>query len=302
MHGCLAPSEIPRLRRGEYTAFGHVAERIVADQYRRRYAVRPADLFLDDYNRTEYRRFLQSHNPRFDRAKLDDYLWRVHAAGYKQHVPDLLVDTPTERAFYEVKPDSVSGRSKGRDKVGVLSATFMHYGLRYEKGMRFQPKEQLVAWLGDRVKVWFRPRLAGPGLIVYRLCLESDGVIEWATLAAVLRYVVRRLNERPKADTLRPLDLAPGLRGLGLADLARVADLPAMVVASPRAEWRHLWKAVLIRFAIVGTAAAVLAAATGPLLVGELVAAGLALWVVFDVIRYHEDLWWDAERLARQGA
>ena len=89
-----------------------------------------------------------------------------------------------------------------------------------------------------------------------------------------------------------------------LSDLAKVIGLAVAArvgVASARAGWRHFWKAVVARFAVRGTVAVALASADGPLPVGDLVAAGLALWTVIDIIRYGPELWRDAERIARTG-
>ena len=71
---------------------------------------------------------------------------------------------------------------------------------------------------------------------------------------------------------------------------------------SSGASLRNFWKAVVARFAVRGATAAGLAAADGPLPVGDLIALGLTLWTVIDIIRYSDQLWRDADRIARQGA
>jgi hypothetical protein len=129
-------------------------------------------------------------------------------------------------------------------------------------------------------------------------------VLDLVTIAAVLGYAIRRLNERSAGDPAGPLDLAPGLRGMELSDLAKVIGLATAArvgVAVARVGWRHFWRAVVARFAVRGTAAVALASADGPLPVGDLVAAGLAFWTVIDIIRYGPELWRDAERIARSG-
>ena len=45
-----------------------------------------------------------------------------------------------------------------------------------------------------------------------------------------------------------------------------------------------------------------IAAADGPLPIGDLVAAGMALWTVVDIIRLNDELWRDAARIKQQGA
>ena len=197
MQGCFAPSETPGLSDTDVRAFGRVAERLIEDDYRRQYAVPPMDLFLDDYNTCEFRGFLMQHNPHFTADQLEEYKRRLERDGYKKHRPDILVHTPAVREFYEIKPDSRNGWYDGTRKVGVLGATFRAFRLPYQGGTRFAPRPHLLAWLGDRLKVRLRPRLAGPGLVVYRVCLETNGVIELVTIAAVLGYVIQRLNQQP---------------------------------------------------------------------------------------------------------
>ena len=87
-----------------------------------------------------------------------------------------------------------------------------------------------------------------------------------------------------------------------LDDLARILGLGLVGAAAARVGWSHFWRAVARRFAVRGTTAAVLAAADGPLPVGDLVAAGLTLWTVIDILRLHDELWREAGRIAREEA
>lgn len=64
--------------------------------------------------------------------------------------------------------------------------------------------------------------------------------------------------------------------------------------------WRHFWRAVIVRFAVRGAAALGLAAVDGPLPVGDLIAAGLAVWTIVDIIRLSDELWRDASVIAQQ--
>jgi len=65
---------------------------------------------------------------------------------------------------------------------------------------------------------------------------------------------------------------------------------------------KYFWKAVAIKFAARGATAALLAASDGPLPVGDLIAAGLAIWTIVDIIRLSDTLWAEAGRLAKQEA
>jgi hypothetical protein len=141
-----------------------------------------------------------------------------------------------------------------------------------------------------------------PGLIVYKLCLDSKEVLELATLAVLLRHIVREINKQKGSGRFGPVDLAPVFRqNQQLGDLARTLGL-TLAAAGAAVGWKHFWKAVAARFAVRGAAAATLTAADGPLPVGDLLAAGLAVWTVVDIIRLSDELWHDAAVIARREA
>jgi len=59
---------------------------------------------------------------------------------------------------------------------------------------------------------------------------------------------------------------------------------------------------VVKRFALRGALAATLAAVDGPLPVGDLIAVGLSIWTIVDIIRLSDQLWKDALEISREGA
>ena len=61
-----------------------------------------------------------------------------------------------------------------------------------------------------------------------------------------------------------------------------------------RTGWRFFWRAVARRFAVRGAAAAVLAAADGPLPIGDLISLGLALWTIWEIVQLWDALWGEA--------
>ncbi|GEM_PF-2474867 len=296
MQGCLAPSEIPGVTNSEASVFGGVAEDIIFADFASRYVTLATDVFQDSHNPAAYLYFLARKNPHFTQALPTDYFARVSTEKLMR-VPDFLVHTASERALYEVKPDSASGMAAGVQKVGTLQAVYGFYRLPYRGGTMFTPRDHNVANFGTTLRVTLRVRRAAPGLIVYKLCLDSDGVIEAATLAVLLRYLVQQNNAQKGSGRFRPIDLAPAFgRNQPLEALARTLGI---VVAAGGAAvgWEYFWRAVVARFALRGAAAATLAAADGPLPVGDLIALGLTLWTVVDIIRLSDELWQDAAQI-----
>ena len=305
MQGCIAPSEVPGISTSEASAFGAIAEELIFADFCTHYTPVSNQLFRDVNNPAGYLYFLAINNPHFTQAVQTDFYTRLRGEQLMR-VPDFMVHTPLEKAFYEVKPDSPSGRLAGMDKVGTLQAVYPFYGLPYQPGIVFNPRDHLVAQLGTLIRVHLRVRRAAAGLIVYQLCLTSNGLIELATLALLLRYVVRELNKQRKSPTFRPVDLEPLFaRDQQLADLARnlgIAVAAGTAATAGAVGWRYFWKAVAKRFAVRGAAAGALAAADGPLPVGDLLAAGLAIWTSVDIVRLSDELWRDARQLRDRGA
>lgn len=305
MQGCIAPSEVPGISTSEASAFGAIAEELIYADFCMRYARVSTEVFRDANNPAAYLYFLTINNPHFSQATHTDFYTRLRGEKLMR-VPDFMVHTAAEKAFYEVKPDSPSGRLAGMDKVGTLQAVYPFYKLPYRPGTAFTPRDHVVARLGSAIEVRLDVKRAAPGLIVYKLCLRSNGTIELATLVLLLRHVVREMNRQRRSGTFRPVDLTPVFgRDQQLSDLARSLGVPLAAGATAAAGvvgWRYFWKAVAQRFAVRGGAAAVLAAADGPLPVGDLLAAGIAIWTVVDIIRLHDELWRDARHLRDRGA
>jgi len=304
MQGCIAPSEVPGVSPQEASVFGSIAEDIIYADFHAQYGSALFEVFRDANNPAAYLFFLARNNPHFVQSRQMDYYGRLRSKRLGR-IPDFLVHRPDERAFYEVKPDSTSGMAAGIDKVGTLTAVYRFYGLPYVGGTRFQPRDHTVALLGSLLRATLKVRRVAPGLIVYKLCLDSEGTIELATLAVLLRYIVREVNRQRGSGRFEPVDLEPAFRNGTLGDLARTLGLTLAAGGAGAAVavgWRHFWKAVVKRFAIRGAAAATLAAADGPLPIGDLVAAGLAVWTIVDIIRLSPELWREAGVIARQGA
>jgi hypothetical protein len=299
MEGCIAPSEVPGISTTDASSFGKIAEDLIYMDFCAQHQNALTEIYADDNNPASYLYFLKSRN---DSLQLASYAGMVRDAGLGMVRPDILIHTSNEKAFYEIKPDSASGRRDGIKKVGTLSATYMHFNLPYAPGLVYKPGEITVATFTGQLTVKLKIQLIGPGLIVYKLCANSTALLDLATLAALLRYIINKMNEQKGARSFRPIDLRPAFTREGeLFTLAKALGL-VMTSAAVAVGWKYFWKAVAKRFAARGATAALLAAADGPLPVGDLIAAGFAVWTVIDIIRLSSVLWTEAAVIAKQEA
>jgi hypothetical protein len=298
---CLAPSEIPGVTVGEAKAFGAVAEDLIYADFCARYGSAFGQTFHDDHNLSAYIYFLARNNPQFTEQQQIDYFTRAWSLDMGK-VPDLMVHQSAERAFYEVKPNSGPGRSAGIRKIDKLRIVYAEYRLPYVAGTVFQPRDHTLAEYGP-IRVVLRVGRRQPGLILYEVCVESKvAVPDVATLAALLAYVIRQLNNQRLSRQFRPVDLAPvfskDLRNVALA-LGITGVAVAAGVAARDVGWKFFWRAVVKRFAVRGAVAEALAVASGPIPVGELIDLGLGVWTVIDIVRDYDQLWLDAGRLSQ---
>lgn len=301
MQGCVAPSEIPQITSSEASVFGGIAEELIYADFCRAYACGSGGVFQDHHNPDAYLYFLAKHNPHFTEAKQRDYFQRAWAQKLAK-VPDFLVHLAAEKAFYEVKPDSPSGRTAGVDKVGKLKAVYRYYTLPYRAGTAFNPRDHRVAFFGQALEVTLRVTRAAPGLIVYKLCLKSERALDLALILTLMAYIVRQMNAQKNRGGFRLIDLEPAMRTRQLEQVAAALGLTMVVAATAKVGWKYFWKAVAKRFAVRGAAAVTLSAADGPLPVGELLAAGIAFITILDIIAFSDELWREAGKIARAEA
>jgi hypothetical protein len=299
MEGCIAPSEVPGVSPVERTNFGKIAEDLIYMDFCRQKFYSPGEVYVDDNNTAAYLYFLKMHNPQLG---LTSFAMSLESSSLGMKRPDLLVHSLYEQAFYEIKPNSITGKQAGIQKLGILSATYVYFKLPYTLGLTYKDTEIVVASVAGQITVKLKAALKGPGLILYQLCLESSSVIDSIILAAILRYIIKKMNEQAGKGSFKPIDLKPAFAREGqLSALANTLGL-VMVTGAAYVGWKYFWKAVAKRFAARGAAAALLAAADGPLPIGDLIAVGLAVWTIVDIIRLSDTLWTEAGRLANQQA
>lgn len=306
MQGCLAPSEIHGVSDQESAVFGALAENIIyADFYSKHppFDIYPFPIFIDNYNPGPYLLFLARHNPHFNKRKQIEFYTRLAETKLGVKIPDILIHTFTRKEFYEIKPDSASGIEKGVRKVGILSATYKAYALPYSPGCNYSPNNIVVASVPGQLKVTLKVWMKGPGLIAYKLCLDSSQLLDLVTLSALLRYVVKKANEQKNFPTFRPVDLRTAFVREGeLASLAKILGLSMTMAVAGAVSWKYFWRAVAIRFAAQGAKSAFFAAADGPLPIGDLIAAGLSISIIIDIIRLNDTLWLEAAQLELEDA
>ncbi|MBL7697998.1 MAG: hypothetical protein JNK79_07560 [Chitinophagaceae bacterium] len=95
--------------------------------------------------------------------------------------PDILIHNNAMKEYYEIKPDSKSGRSAGYQKLRDLIDIYKTYGLPYKQGQRRWVPETIdigkttvkIGTVPVPVTVQFGLRQEGP-LIVYNLCITTN--------------------------------------------------------------------------------------------------------------------------------
>jgi hypothetical protein len=145
------------------------------------------------------------------------------------------------------------------------------------------------------------PQLVVPspvGTVTIRTAWCTPGLLAYSVSATPLP-VRREVPADERARERRRLDEDARRRAVTAA-AATVGT--AVVVVAGRALWRHFWKAVALRFAARAGLALLLAAADGPLPIGDLVAAGMTVVTVFQLVNDWNDLWREADGIAAREA
>lgn len=294
----VAPSEIPGLSSQVVKDFGHFAEELIWADFcaQNPGALASSSLFRDEHNPAAYTYFLASKNKHFKEALQKDLHGRLRR-NHMFYIPDFLIHARTERAFYEIKPWSKSGLEAGAQKVGNLSVAYRYYRLPYVAGHMFNPKDHVVAHVPGLMKVKLLVRRAVPGLLVYRLDLESNENVDLVVRLALLAFIAAKLAAMKKLRVFKPIDLTGALSHRSIAQFATDMGLVAASGAGAAIGYRYFWKAVIKRYGARITASGVLAAADGPLPVGDLVAAGLSLFTVIQIVRDSRELWIEARNI-----
>ena len=201
---CFAPSEF--LITPTASAFGAIAESIIAGDYLQdvgRTSFFPAsaldfqDIGVGFGNTVLYIAFLKSRHPSLSIIAL-----AALSAGGLVKIPDLMTsDAPTRTEFYEIKPNSITGRAAGTVKIAMIDALMVAHSLPYVPGTKFTPNKKIMLFsgtpLGAKLDVFFHFQRIAPALIVYDICAEGDlAKLGLAALLAILAIIIAILIRR----------------------------------------------------------------------------------------------------------
>ena len=209
---CAAPSEVTVSPTAK--AFGLIAETFIGQEYLKFFGSTkfwPAsdkdfqDISLLFGNQQLHTGFLIKNNPDVFRPKADGTLDDNSQAAIsvrRLKVPDLLTHdppinkTPTRAEFYEIKPNSISGRYAGRRKIKSLETDYGKMKLPYVRGAVWKVDKQVKVFKGNLfgfdVKGFFHYKQLQDGLIVYQICVEGLllPLLMLAMIAAIIAAIV----------------------------------------------------------------------------------------------------------------
>jgi hypothetical protein len=178
---CLAPSEF--LTTDASSLIGAAAETLIEADYLtdvKRAGYFPAGTidfadFSHGFGTTVlYIAYLTTNNPKLTGKELF-----ALSVGGDLKIPDIMThDTARRLEFYEIKPNSSSGRSAGRSKIRSIAAAIASTGLPYVPGIQYTPNKKRRFFsglvLGFHLDVFFHFEFIAPGLIVYEFCFEGE--------------------------------------------------------------------------------------------------------------------------------
>jgi hypothetical protein len=106
--------------------------------------------------------------------------------------PDMLAHKDSRRDFYEIKPNSISGRAAGRLKLRNLASLFAGFSLPYVAGSAYTPTAEIILASGHvgawPLEIYLRVQRLQNGLIVYDLC--ARGALWQIGLAVIISILI----------------------------------------------------------------------------------------------------------------
>lgn len=283
--GCFAPSEVPGVK-FELSDFGKIAERLVHVEFMKSYS--PLEVYVDDNNLLTYLYFIGKHAPRL---LSEDFV-------VSSPRPDFLVHSFAEKAFYEVKPNSKDGLKDGKDKIEELSVIYDIFKLPYKPGTRNFNMKLKIATYPSLIEVYFNATLIGPGLITYKICIEGNKLKELDSTMVLLNYIIKKIAAQKNSKTFVPVNLTHALSSEGdFSSFSKKLGIAFSSGLGATVGWKYFWKAVVKRYALRGTVAAGLSAADGPLPLGEILALGMGVFTMLDIILSSDQLWNEATKI-----
>ncbi len=206
---CAAPSEVVLTPTAK--AIGLLAEDFIGEEYLRhrgRSTFFPAspedfqDVSVIFGNRQLHVAFLAANNPtRFKPGVAGlgfDLADPLAVDANRMKVPDLLnhipaaSTTPSRVEYYEIKPNSISGRSAGRRKLKSLESDYKKLAFPYIRGKVWSVNKRVRIFkgsiLGFSVESTFHYFLLEDGLIVYDICIDGP-LLKFVALAVIIGII-----------------------------------------------------------------------------------------------------------------
>jgi hypothetical protein len=125
--------------------------------------------------------FLSANNPHVDSAALQRHFLEalpgLSRDDRARKVPDLMThDPPTRMEYYEIKPNSVKGRSEGEKALLMIETFLLSHDLHYVPGRLFKLDDSTVFFRQSlglfEVEISIHFFAAKDGLILYEMCTE----------------------------------------------------------------------------------------------------------------------------------
>jgi hypothetical protein len=180
--------------------FGELAERLIELDY---ITIRPGkvlvDHFFDNPVTSSFIAFLAFHNAHIrDPITLAQLAILANLPGGGIARPDILTDQGLIQEYYEIKPDSTSGRTEGRLKMSAIDAFMGTFALPYPRGTTFTPSPVISLGSGTiptvkgpvPFKAFLRVRRSRAGLLVYRVCVETDFAAIGVTVLVIIAIII----------------------------------------------------------------------------------------------------------------
>lgn len=145
--------------------------------------------------------FIKFHNPTVDEILIATSCEAKKGADGKGTfpVPDIIThDDPAQLEFYELKPNSDSGKEAGREKIENFKIICQLHNLPYEAGKLYNPDRRILiwdgTWFGSPAKVRLHFFRFEPGLLVYEVCVEaSSNLLAGVLVKALIKMAVLAL-------------------------------------------------------------------------------------------------------------
>lgn len=184
---CASPRDpgffLTRRNAGEYRKLlGTIAERLVfvdfCSQHNCNEWTPPANLghdFLDAFNSNKSLAAYYRHHNVHITGEIEKSMTK-RGSGIRR--PDIVRHTDAIRQYYEIKPQSVSGRKQGRDKLKALNKFYKRFNLPYTPGTFYSPPKSI--WMGTArfegldIKLSLELFEIQAGLITYHFCIEGE--------------------------------------------------------------------------------------------------------------------------------